>query len=193
MCIRDRTNYRSSSIKTSGFVSGMLYFVYVLCLSVWIVCRHWLITVQHPSIGYGDHGCNTVVTMKTFDPWNKWPKVSMLQSGCLVNNLIHDMKVQAAWKGPWLGKSIPSRHVAMAMKRMLLTHVIITPSLRFVWSISDFIKILELSNFPICLYCGRAHFALLQYKHMQLAGYQCMNCFRLKQLIHWQPVNHIIL
>ena len=46
---------------------------------------------------------------------------------------------------------------------VLLTHVIITPSLRF---IADFIKILEVSTFPVCLYGSRAKCALPQYKHI---------------------------
>ena len=83
--------------------------------------------------------------------------VSTLWTGCL--SLIHDMKAQATWTWLWLGKSRPDiKQVNMAMNVvvffyiMLLTHVIITPSLRLVWSIADFIKILEVSNFPMCLY-----------------------------------------
>ena len=37
---------------------------------------------------------------------------------------------------------------------MVLTQVIITPNLRFVGSIADFIKILEVSELPIDLHCG---------------------------------------
>ena len=40
---------------------------------------------------------------------------------------------------------------------MLLIQVIIIPSLKFVWSTSDFIKILELSNF--CIVVGHIFIA----------------------------------
>ena len=65
------------------------------------------------------------------------------------------------------------------LKLMLLTQVIITPSLISVWSITDFINILEVSNFLyVCMAVGQyvpyrntniwenCLLALLPYKHM---------------------------